>query len=406
MFKCFLENLFNISTEKDSYRMNGGHIIIKILGIKFKIKTLKVSASTKKEKIYNCTGIIAPNGIGDYLFVRPFFKYMKQSAKYKNTNFILFVQAHHYNFVKLYDSEYFKDIVVYNKNASQLLFNINEILKNYDFKSVINLCARPISSNLKFDKTRYDLVKKIKAKEKIADVILQNDKEINKKFSVYTRLIYTPSCLFELDRRRNFFSQLLDFDIPQEVLNITDLFNFNKKYITISLMAMNEARNYRKENWLKILNHILNNTEKTIQLLFIGSNVDYKDTEDIINCLSRKNRCFNCCGLTDISLVPIILKNSIFLLSPETGTVHIAESVGCETICLCGSAHYGRFVPHKKFVQYVFPQEFEKKICEDSIQDIDKYYFNNFEFPVTSINPDDVISVIDKKLEIIEGERT
>lgn len=396
--KEFLNKIFSIKIEESIYRSRSNHVVIRFLGLKFKIKTLNIEQKTEKKK--NCVAIIDPNGIGDYIFARHYFKFFRQS-KYKYSYLIYFAPNNYAKFVQEYDSSYFDEIIIYNKNPYEYADDLKKKLKNYQFSTVINLAGLTKFSNFSNgSKIKNKLIKLIKADEKIADVLLPNsniETVKHKNLKKYTKLLYTKPGLFELDRRKQFFEQLLELSIPKEPLNIKPLFEFSQgNYVTISLMAMSDTRNYTKDKWIEVLNYIIKRLDKNKKIVFIGGTIDKEPTQKVIDQLSDKTRCINLCGLTDAALIPVILKNSDFLLSPETGTVHIAEAVGCKTVCLCCGAHYGRFLPHKNYVKYIFPKKFKKLILENNEKELKKYYFPKYKFSVSEIDTQDVIKKIEE----------
>ena len=61
--------------------------------------------------------LIEPGGIGDYIFCRPFFKYFKESLKYKDYKIIYLAKDIYADFVSTFDGEYFDKIIAYNTKA-------------------------------------------------------------------------------------------------------------------------------------------------------------------------------------------------------------------------------------------------------------------------------------------------
>ena len=231
----------------------------------------------------------------------------------------------------------------------------------------------------------------IKAEEKIVEypnIDNLTEIDIKKRFSEFNNIIVTECVGYEWERKRIFFERALDIKIKSENLNITPLIDFREKYITISLMAMNVYRCYSNEKWIDVLEYIIRNTRDDVKLLFIGGKIDFDLTNSLISKLSNKNRCVNLCGLIDSSMIPVVLKNSEFLLSPETGTVHIAAALNCPTICLSCGANYGRCLPHEN-VTYVYPDEFDEILVHSSEEIKDFYYFN-YKYKTESISPNKI----------------
>lgn len=388
--KKIISIIYSCEYDFKDYRSHGGHKIIKILGLKFKFKIDNKEIFDKSKKINNCVAIISADGIGDYMYMRQFFKYIRQSAKYKNSKLILFEQPNHYNYARVYDSEYFDDIILYTKDLIHLEKGIKGILKRYDFISCINLNGTKISKQF---------AKLIKADEKYIEIVDYNI-DINKsaKNNDYNCAIYMPAGVPQLDRKRLFFQKLLDLEIPKQKLSINPIFDFRDKYITISLMAMAKKRCYSDEKWMIVIKYIIDNTPEDLKLLFIGSELDRLDTQRIIDSLNN-NRCINMCGLMDSSIIPCILANTEFLIAPETGTVHIASAIDCKTICLCSGSNYGRMLPHEN-IHYVFPRGFQKILNDNDIETLKKYYNSYSEFNTSDVDTDDVIVEINKLLKV------
>ena len=66
------------------------------------------------------------------------------------------------------------------------------------------------------------------------------------------------------------------------------------------------------------------------------------------------------------------------MIAVETGTVHIANLVGCKTICLSNGAFYNRFHPYKNSsVSYIYPEKFNELIKTDSLDKLDVWSGNS-----------------------------
>ena len=87
--------IYSVEYTSTSYRSHSIHKIVRILGIKFKFKTSnnKLINCKKRKKISNCLAVISPDGIGDYMFIRQFFKYIKESPKYKDKYLCIYLYA-------------------------------------------------------------------------------------------------------------------------------------------------------------------------------------------------------------------------------------------------------------------------------------------------------------------------
>ena len=52
-------------------------------------------------------------------------------------------------------------------------------------------------------------------------------------------------------------------------------------------------------------------------------------------------------GETNLSRLATLIKKAQFMVSNDTGSVHIAAAVGTPVICILGGGHYGRFLPYQ-----------------------------------------------------------
>ena len=99
----------------------------------------KLNIFKKKDK---AVLFFEPGGIGDYMFCRPFFKFIKQSEKFKNLKIIYVVKDYFHEFMNAYDFDYFDEIISYNifdfetdRHYRKYLFNK---LNKYKFIQIVN----------------------------------------------------------------------------------------------------------------------------------------------------------------------------------------------------------------------------------------------------------------------------
>ena len=386
MSNNLLQKIFfiqKIIDEKEFTRIN-----INLLGLKIKFKALN--------KIENCVAIVDCGGIGDYMICRPYFKYLKESPKFKDCNFIYLCKDAYQDMVKTYDNDVFKDVITYDEDYKAT----KKALKKFKIHTLINLFSLSRGNNFRGWLTRHNLIKNLKIKRKIADVTIEtNDDLKNPNLKIFNEFIVTKNKPFELERRRQFFEKVAETSIPHISKQITPIIDFSKEYICISLFTGYKKRNYDESKWIEVLNYLIENISQDTQLLFLGSNNDKNNIQQILNKLNNSSHCINFAGISNISLVPSILKNAKLLIALETGTVHIAESVNCPTICISCGAHYGRFLPYNnQNISYVFPDKFEDLLIEKNKDILDTFYQANWTYKVKDIPSEKIIKEIDKFL--------
>lgn len=232
MIKELLKNIFSIG------RLNDYTKFVKIFGIRIKFKNSK----------YPVLGLLDPGGIGDYIFCRPYFKYIKQSTKFKNYKIIFITKDKYEDFVKVYDSEYFDEIISYDaikfennkKYKKRLIKNIN----NHCIETLANLRCLTVIYEKDWD-VRYEIAKGINAKQKMVGMInFHSETELRKEkqFKIYDKFISKglEDKIFETERRRRFFEDFLDMNLPEEEVDLPILVDKKKKNIAISVMAAHE----------------------------------------------------------------------------------------------------------------------------------------------------------------------
>ena len=360
------------------------------------VNKLKNKFFRKKEKAIL---IIEPGGIGDYLFCRPYFKYLKECEKYKNMKFIYLAKDVYKDFTETFDRQYFDEIISYNgnkflNNKHYKKYILSEINK-YKIATLINL--RCVDTAKEQDwKPRLQIIKSVNAKEKITDII-NNEGYKFKHEKLYTKIIKTNTKTdFELERRRKFFENLTGIEIPPNDINLSyEILEPDTNYIAISIIALDKRRKYKDEYWKTILDNITQNCDLNTKLLFLGAPNDKKAIDKLINTLEAPDKCLNFAGSVNISQLPNLLSKCKFLLSVETGTVHIAHAVNLKTICISNGSFYNRFQPYEN-IDYIYPQEFLKEL-NSSKSGLEKFYGYN-KYSTDSINPQDVINTLQKYL--------
>lgn len=354
------------------------------------LRKIKNKFFRKKEK---AVLLIEPGGIGDYLFCRPYFKYLKECNKYKDSKIIYLAKDVYKDFTYNYDKQYFDEIICYNGN--KILSNkhykkyiISEINK-YKIHTLINLrCVDTAHEN---DwKPRLQIIKAIKSKEKITEII-SNPNYKFKHSKLYTKIIETDTKTdFELERRRKFFEKLTGTKIPKvEITLDSQKLQPDYNYIAVSIIALDKRRKYKDEYWKIILDFINQNTDSNTKLLFLGAPNDKNTIEKLINILEQQDKCINFAGCLPVSQLPDMLSKCKLLLSVETGTVHIAHAVNCKTVCISNGSFYKRFQPYEN-IDYIYPEEFVKEIKAGNLE---KFYgYNNYQ--TESIKPEAVVDII------------
>lgn len=375
------EKIFSITNNKNKK-------VITILGHKFEYDIPKPVVV-----------VLDPGGIGDYMLTRPYFKYFKQSPKYKGCKFVFVARKMYRDMLDCYDWKCFNKVVDYQ--GRKFLYDkvyqkeiLDKIQANPRIKAVINLRSVTVFES-EDAAARNLLSQKIKAKEKIITAIdLDNKVNEDPQFKPYTKVFTINSDEHdELENRRILMEKILEMPIPKETMSIDPMAAFERSYITISMLTK-PGRAYPEEKWIQVINYLTENTPDDFTIMFLGSAGERKEIKEFIKKLDNKEKCMNIAGRIPISIVPFLLKNSKLLISIESGNVHIAHCVNAKTVCLCNGSHYRRFQPYNdENIKYVYPREFSESLKTATPEMLKKYYISPG-FLTADIEVEDVIDAI------------
>ncbi len=352
-----------------SIKKQNNHILFKFLFLKIKFKI-----KLKKKLSHPVLVMFSLYGMGDYILQRRYFKYIKLSPKYKNSSIIFVCRNAFTDFVRTYDSQYFDEIIEIDKNKLKNIFYRNSIISKINslkpddlyFASCLNLNKIKPKHDVVSD-NYYSLFKNIKAKNKYTSYYGNNP---NLKNDVFNKLFYfgdNEMLMFEEERLRKEYEYLLGISINNKISGIQIPLENEKKHIAVSIFASSKERMLKFNDWKNIINYITDNTDSSYEIVFLGDKSEEKYINTLIKNVNSPEKCINMGG-GNTSLIPIILKSCQFLISVESGNVHIAHEVGCKTICISGSFAYGRFHPYNdNLIKYVYPEKFSEYIKSNGI---------------------------------------
>jgi ADP-heptose:LPS heptosyltransferase len=211
------------------------------------------------------------------------------------------------------------------------------------------------------------IIKAAGAKERIGSRIVEKFSKYKKSiFSdrFYTKLIpVSESILFEFERNKEFFSNLLEKEIAVkkpsiDTLNIPSLKNTGKKYVVIIPGASRKNKMWSSNNFRKVAEYVLEKYPFNIivsgsrQEEYLFGNIIPKGFED---------RFINYFGCT-LSVFAKLISEAELVISNDTSAVHFAAASDIPFICIADGFHYGRFYPYPENIfakgHYLFPRNF------------------------------------------------
>ncbi len=336
-------------------------------------------------------------GIGDYLLIRPFFKYLRNCEKFKDYKIIFAGRSEFIDLAKKYDDEYIDDYLCVNLTKSTPKSAIKKVLaKNIGVTCLIN----PTDPKYR-TKGVYNFVSLIRAKQKICNNgffaqadLRENKKYVKKVLNSYTDVIDTnKEPVFVLENNKLFFEKVIGEKIS-EVNDLCDInvfedniFSINFKYIIISPFSNSKIRTYGQVNFAKIINFV--NEELNIPVIILGSYAEKESAEIMRGMCKKPEMVTNLAGKLSINEAVFYIKNAKLLIANETGTVHIAKNVKTKTLCISNGSYMGTFQPYlMPFMHYVYPDNIDEVLKND-----DKYG-KATDYDINLIPPEKVIEKI------------
>ena len=354
--------------------------------------------------------VIRLDAIGDYVLFRNFLESIKHSKIY----------AHHH--ITLIGNESWKDLALYldanfidhfiwvdYKKFSKDFFyrgtKLKEIL-SFDF----DVCISPAYSRRFFYSDWF--VKLVNAREKIGSIgDTSNIKPWQKKRSdkwFHRLLAARETILFEFDRNREFFSQLLRVELAQlpskpSILLDTECASNEmllpaKPYAVMFIGSSGVSRKWPTESFAQVAIHLKHTYD--LDIVLCGGPDDKKEAE----------RCVASCGFVVKNLVGktslvdllLVLKQAQVIVSNETSGPHCAVALNVPAIFVISNGnHFGRFTPYPadvtKNFHIIFHPDIEQRFAD--FQQLCDEFGKGSWLDIKQISVKSVINCIDNELE-------
>ncbi len=345
------------------------------------------------QKIENIC-IIKTSSLGDICHMMPFIHTLRSKFPKAKITWIIGSQEKKLvenfkdiNFIIFNKSKTFKSYIEVYRNIKKIKFDVLFLMQ---VSTRTNVMASFISSSIKigFDKD--------KSSELHSFFINRTIKPIRDNHMVDTLLSFLDVIGLEKS------DYIYNWDLQQKVdsKKILDKFSIDKNnYFLINACSRDKNRNWSVENYANVADYIIN--KYSLCCFFIGSNSEYDKNYFHLIKSKMKRKSFNLVGKTSINeLIPII-KYARFIISPDSGPIHLATSVDTPVVGLYGVTNTRRAGPYNS-----------KEYCIDMYDDaLVKFsnikkenakwrYKNKHKDTMSLIKVDDVIKKIDSVLEL------
>ncbi|MBN1969794.1 MAG: glycosyltransferase family 9 protein [Candidatus Delongbacteria bacterium] len=252
-----------------------------------------------------------------------------------------------------------KFVTVYKKLSILL-----ERLKNLKFDICINLThtdeSRYIADYLNIKDTR-GIVSKMSG-----DRCVKNDwanyfyvSNLNRNFN-RINIIDLYNMIGDFYNTRKMISYIPD----NESLINAEKVTRGEKYFCVQLGASVESKRWSSENFIQVAEKIYN--EFNIIPCFIGTKSEKEFFDKIKDKITFK--CYDLFGKTSVDELAGVLKKSEFLLTNDTGTMHIAAGVGTRIIAICLATAYAHETSPYIEDSYIFEADISCSPCSHHVQ--------------------------------------
>lgn len=314
--------------------------------------------------------LIKTDEIGDYILFRNFLPLIKQNEKFKDYKIVLCGNSAWKDIAENIDLDYVDEFIWLNKKKF-----MNNLFYRYKFLKTISLRNPELTVNCSYSRSFFiddAIVHSIPSKKKIGfKTDLSNSYNWQLKISNkdYDWLVNCEEEIFEFYKNKILFEKIFNLNITlkQPYINCANLkteIKINENYVVFFIGGRYTYKRWNLENFIKLGNYIIQ--KYGLRILLLGASSEEKLNSAFINKIGTQEQVINLTCKTSLTDIIKILANAKLLVSNDTGIVHIAFSVGTNTIVIANGTHLGRFLPYpadinKKMV-VIFPPRISRLI--------------------------------------------
>ncbi len=306
----------------------------------------------KSEIVQKSILLIRLDAIGDYILFRNYIDILKKSEKYQNYSITLLGNIAWKSISEELDKKYIDNFIwmdrkQFERNPFYRYKKLKEITQQ-GYELVIN----PTYSRTFFVDDY--IVKIVNAKEKIGSIgDLSNIRKWQKKISdkYYTKLLSAQNgIMFEFDRNREFFENLLENNIsikkPYIKLQPKKLeYKLPKNYAILFIGASAKFRKWSIKNFAEVGKFL--KKKYGYEIVLCGGPTDIEEAKEFAKYFDREY--LDLVGKTSLVELLTIIYNGNLMIANETSAPHFAVSLEMTNVFVISNGnHYGRFTPYPK----------------------------------------------------------
>ncbi len=293
--------------------------------------------------------LIKNDEIGDYILFRNFLKDIRHSEKYKNHKITLLGNIIWKQLFDEFDSKDVDEVIWMQKKKFQkelsYRYSLLKKVRKKGFAEVINCIY---SRNILNDEC---FVSVISCKNKTG--MANNSDGLVNSDGFYSQLVDVGRGIeFDIYKNEKLISYITGKaknELHTSVLfdGVTsDKMDKAKKYCVIFAGAGKQDKLWPPEYFAEIITYI--HKKYKLDIYLCGGPGDVKDSEAVKLLINIPVHDYT--GKTTMPQSLNILKDAEFMLSVDTGSVHMGAGVQCPVIALYSGRDYGRFAPYPQAV--------------------------------------------------------
>lgn len=298
--------------------------------------------------------LIRLDAIGDYVLFRNFIEVLKKSEKYKEYSITLLGNSAWKSISEELDGKFVDEFVWLDRNR----FNKDFVYRYQKLQEIISNGYEVVLSPVYSREFFYadNIIKLINAKQKIGSIgDVSNIRKWQKNISDKYYDVLVPACdelMFEFDRNREFFENLLDtkLDIKKPHIELKPKklsFELPQKYAILFIGASASFRKWHIKYFAKIAEYLKNNYG--YEIVLCGGPTDQYESKEFDKYFNDDY--LNLVGKTSLVELLTVIYNGNLMLSNETSAPHFAVALEMTNVfVIFNGNHYGRFTPYPKDV--------------------------------------------------------
>ena len=317
--------------------------------------------------------IVKTDSIGDYVLMRNFFKWIKQTKKYRDANITLILSSAMKDIAEYLDADVI-DTFLYvphpfwrlspaqQSQAFLKLFSAglkrrydSILFPNFNVSSFMNLNAM--------------IVSEIQASETIArvgDLNIANPDHM-RFLSLFSQVVFSAEGknTFEFFNNKTFFETASGETMPLPLPEISLPKENKQPYVVINPCAQDDFRMWHIHNYAAVINTLHHRYHVPVYL--IGRATEQNQCEQL-NALCD-NRCHLVIGKSFSEVIPL-MNNATLFIGNDSACFHIAVALKTPAVCISAGMSYRRFVhyPPSSLYRTVFHPDIER-LLEQFITD-------------------------------------